>query len=44
MTEHGYSLTEIEAMIPWEREIYIILLIEHIKQKNEELRLEQQGR
>ena len=43
MTEHGYSLTEIEAMIPWEREIYIILLIEHIKSENERIRLEQQG-
>ena len=43
MTEHGYSLTEIEAMIPWEREIYIILLIEHIKAENERIRLEQQG-
>lgn len=32
---HKYSLHEIENMIPWEREVYITLLIEHIKEENE---------
>ena len=35
MQNHHYSLTEIEEMIPWEREIYLTLLIEHIKEENE---------
>lgn len=26
MQHHKYSLTELEAMIPWEREIYLALL------------------
>ena len=41
MTEHGYSLTEVESMMPWEREIYIILLIEYIKEKNEKMEAQQ---
>ncbi len=33
MQHHKYSLTELESMIPWEREIYTALLIEHIKEE-----------
>jgi len=36
-----YSLTELEDMLPWEREIYLIMLIEDIKEKNEKAK--QQG-
>lgn len=32
--EHKYSLTELEQMIPWEREIYLNLLIKHIEEIN----------
>ena len=35
MQEHGYSLSEIESMIPWEREVYVSMLIEHLKKKAE---------
>ena len=35
MQHHKYSLSEIEDMIPWEREIYIDMLITHIKEENE---------
>jgi len=28
---HKYNLTELENMIPWEREIYITLLKQHIE-------------
>jgi len=35
MQHHGYSLTELDAMVPWEREIYVALLQEHIKEENE---------
>ena len=35
---HKYSLTEIENMMPWERDIYVELLKQHI----EEQKLEQQ--
>jgi len=33
--QHGYSLTELNEMLPWEREIYVALLIEHVKKENE---------
>ena len=35
MQHHNYSLTELEEMIPWEREIYIGLLINFIKEEKE---------
>ena len=33
MKQHNYSLTEIENMMPFEREIYITLLQEHMKKE-----------
>ena len=35
MQHHKYSLTELEEMIPWEREIYIGLLVQYLKEKEE---------
>ena len=40
MQHHKYSLTEIEAMIPWERDVYVSLLINYIKEENERIRAE----
>jgi hypothetical protein len=34
--EHQYSLTELDNMIPWEREIIIYMLIQHMKEKNQQ--------
>jgi hypothetical protein len=34
MQFHKYSLTEIENMIPWERDIYLTLLKQHIEEEN----------
>ena len=34
---HKYSITELEDMLPYEREIYITLLSEHVRQHNEEI-------
>jgi len=31
---HKYSLTEIENMMPWEREVYITLLQQFIEEEN----------
>ena len=44
MKHHNYSLTELENMIPWEREIYLTLLIEYIKEENERAREKNIGR
>lgn len=34
MQHHKYSLTELENMIPWEREIYLSLLQQYIEEEN----------
>ena len=44
MQHHKYSLTEIEAMLPWERDVYVSLLINYIKQENERKRKENKDR
>ena len=35
MQHHKYSLSELEDMIPWEREIYIKLLLNHLEEEAE---------
>ena len=42
MQHHNYSLSDLENMIPWEREIYVDLLIEHIKEENKRQQEQQQ--
>jgi len=37
MHHHKYSLEEIENMIPWEREIYTSLLVQHIEEQNKKM-------
>ena len=34
MQHHKYSLTEIENMMPWEREIYTGLLSQYVEEEN----------
>ena len=34
MQHHKYSLTELENMIPWEREVYLSLLQQYIEEEN----------
>lgn len=33
MQHHKYSLSDIEGMIPWEREIYVGLLLEWLEKE-----------
>jgi hypothetical protein len=35
MQHHKYSLTELENMIPWEREIYIAMLLNWLEEERE---------
>ena len=35
---HKYSLTEIENMMPWEREVYVGMLIKHVQEQNEKIK------
>ena len=38
MQHHNYSLSDFENMIPWEREIYVDMLVTYIKEENEKQR------
>ena len=42
MQHHKYSLAEVENLIPWEKEIYLILLMKYIEEENERKKREQQ--
>ena len=35
MQHHNYSLSDLESMMPWEREIYVDMLVTFIKEENE---------
>ena len=44
MQHHKYSLTELENMIPWERDIYVTLLRNHLEEQEEKLKQQQAKR
>ena len=35
MQHHKYSLSDVEGMMPWERDVYVNLLSNYIKTENE---------
>lgn len=37
MKMHGFTLFELDDMIPWEREVFINLLDEHLKKQQDEM-------
>jgi hypothetical protein len=38
MQHHKYSLTELENMLPWERQIYVALLQQYIEDENQKMK------
>jgi len=44
MHHHKYSLTELENMIPWEREIYINLLVNFLEAEKQKMEAEKNNR
>ena len=40
VTHYNYSLNELDNLIPWEREIYVGLMLQHIEE--EKMRIEQE--
>ena len=42
MQHHKYSLTEVENLIPREKEIYIMLLMKYIEEENARRKEQQQ--
>jgi len=41
MHQHNFGLDELDNMMPWEREIYVNLLQEHVKEQNEKIKKQQ---
>ena len=41
MQHHKYSLTELENMLPWERDIYVAMLIQFIEEENQKIKEKQ---
>ncbi len=37
MQHHNYSLTELENMMPWEREIYLGLLMKYLEEEKKRI-------
>lgn len=38
MQHHKYSLSELESMLPWERDIYVNMLAQYIEEENERIK------
>ena len=43
MQHHKYSLDDLENMIPFERDIYIMLLSQHIEEENDRMQQQNQA-
>jgi len=35
MENHNYSLSDLENMMPWEREVYVALLMNYLKEQEQ---------
>ena len=44
MQHYNYSLTELDDMMPWEREIYVSMLKHHVEEENERMKERQKRR
>jgi hypothetical protein len=44
MQHHKYSLTELDNMLPWERDIYVNMLIRYLEEENEKVKQIQRNR
>ena len=43
MQNHKYSLTELDNMIPWERDVYVAHLMNHIAEENARIKQQNKG-
>jgi hypothetical protein len=39
MQHHKYSLTELDNLIPWEKQIYVTMLAQYMKEQNEQMKM-----
>lgn len=42
LQHHKYSLSELDEMMPWERQIYVEMLKQYIEEEKEKIKLQQQ--
>jgi hypothetical protein len=40
MQHHKYSLSELDNLMPWERQVYIDLLLKHLEEETERIKEE----
>jgi hypothetical protein len=38
MQHHKYSLTELDNMLPWERQIYVDMLVQYLEEEKERMK------
>jgi hypothetical protein len=44
MQHHKYSLTELDNMLPWERDVYVNMLLQHLEEENEKIKQMQRNK
>jgi hypothetical protein len=44
MQHHKYSLTELDNLMPWERQVYIDLLMNYLEEENAKIKEQQRNR
>ena len=44
MQHHKYSLTELDNLMPFERDIYVELLVNYIREENDRIKDQQSSR
>jgi len=35
MQYHNYTLADIEGMLPWERDLYVTMVMDHVEKENQ---------
>lgn len=44
MQHHKYNLVDLNNMVPWERSVYVTMLLQFIEEENEKLKQQQLAR
>ena len=44
MQHHKYNLNDIENLIPWEKSIYVTMLLKYIEEENEKIQQQRLNR
>jgi len=44
MQHHKYSLSDIESLVPWEKSLYVSMLMRYIEEENEKIKQQMQSK